>query len=117
MPRKPREDVIRIAQPKSMDALTMTGPKEFGIICLKSILKSLAPTHLAASTKPASRIESTCPLIRRAYHGHHVMLIANIALFNPGPRAADSAIARTKEGKARTRSVNRIIISSTAPPT
>ena len=51
----------------------------------------------------------------RAYDGQATMMMASTALRSPGPSAATTAIARMIGGKAKTRSLMRMIVPSSRP--
>ena len=76
-----------------------------------------APCTCAARMNSLLRMVSASARAMRAYGDHVVSAMARIAFSSPGPRAATSASARIRRGKARKTSVIRISTLSTTPPT
>ena len=75
----------------------------------------LRPITTAASTYSCERWTSTRLRARRANFGHHTTSMAMIVLVVPMPSAAAIASARMIGGKHSTRSVRRMISSSSLP--
>ena len=69
----------------------------------------------AASTNGCSRRDTVTARAMRAYQGHQLMMSAMAACSRPGPSAATMAIASSSGGKARNRSVVRMIRPSIRP--
>ena len=96
--------------------VTITGPREFGIRCLRMILTGGEPAAWAASTYSFSLIDSTCPRTSRASPTQLTRPIATKMLMNVGPSAATMMRTNSRSGKAYMMSVNRISALSIQPP-
>ena len=84
-------------------------------MCRPMTVASETPMARAASTNGCSRSETAMDRAMRAYHGHQEIASASAACSRPGPSAATMAIASSSGGKARNRSVVRMIRPSTRP--
>ena len=101
--------------PTSIVAWTRIGVSELGTMWRRRIVASRTPMERAASMNGRSRSDVAVPRASRAYHGHHEMVRARAACSRPGPSAATIAIASSSGGKARNRSVVRMITASMRP--
>jgi hypothetical protein len=87
-----------------------------GRMCSAEIRARPLPATRAASMKSRVQSDSAAPRVSRANTGMLKMPMAMMALIAPGPKTAVIMIAIRSEGKAKTRSLPRMMISSIRPP-
>src|SRR3989338_742885 len=116
MPRKLNADSTSTAPAMPNTADTSTGDMAFGRICLKIILKSLAPNALAARTNSLSFRDKNSALTSLATPIHDVTPMTIIIFHMLGSRNAMTARIKKKVGIASMMSTKRILILSTQPP-
>ena len=87
-----------------------------GRICSKLIRAADFPATRAARMNSRSQSDSAAPRVMRAKTGMLKMPMAMIALTAPAPKTAVIRIAITSDGKAKIRSLPRMISSSSHDP-